>query len=183
LDARAERNAGHKERQYILKDAKTPAEKALRVARRQWQQITHGKRIEKLAAENLEKIASDSVAMSKRVATLFRRRETTELKETYRRELTAPEVRKFEKFKRIRRERHISEATGKEVGGALKREDYEWTRKIAKQFKDLDPDFLQYVPDYPTKKRSRRGKRDPKGRSVLDMRRGTRTTKPSRKAA
>jgi hypothetical protein len=178
---------GYKERQYILKNAKTPAEKALRVARRQWQQLTHGKRIEKVAAENLERISDDPEAVAKRVMRRFKLRETLETKAKYRNEASAADIRRFERLKQKRLEKHISRITAKEVGGALKEDDYKFVSKMARQFEDLDPEFAKYVPEYPDKKRSRgRGKRDAEGRNIRDMKRGpakARSAGKMRKAA
>jgi hypothetical protein len=79
-------------------------------------------------------------------------------------------------LKQKKLEKHFSRITGKEVGGALKADDYKFLSKMAKQFEDLNPEFAKYVPEYPDKKRSRgRGKWDAKGRNVRDMKRGAKT--------
>jgi hypothetical protein len=139
-------------------------------------QIKGGKRVEKLVAER-RPLKSEA----DRAAYAFKRREVADKKREYENEENIKDIRWFEAFKAKRRERRISEITGKEVGGSHTHEEYERGRLMAETYKELDPDFLKLVPAYPTKKRDRRGKTDAKGRSVRDMKRVK--PSPSRKKA
>jgi hypothetical protein len=170
---------GHKERQFILKNAKTAADQAKRLS---YYQMIKAKSGGKTPAQLAEERAPQRPS-AERTAYALKRREAADKRRQYNNEESIKDIRWFERFKETRRKRHEG-VNGKEEGGAVSSEDYARGKAMAEKYADLDKDFLKYVSS-PPKKRETRRKLDAQGRNVRDMRRSNRPSRHpgSRKAA
>jgi hypothetical protein len=171
---------GYAQRQYVLKHPKNAAETAERVSRRTvLKKKGGGKTLETLAKERRETYSPETQAKFSMAA--FKRRGSYEKKKIYKDE-SAKDISWFERFKAKRLERHISETTGKEVGGAHTAEEYKRGKAFAERHAEVEKDFLKYVSS-PVKKRSQGRRRGGTPRTEREARRIAVRAQPRKRVA